>query len=127
MTDITEADFQAQVMELAHTLSWEVMHVRKSIGRRGGNRAWQTATNIPGWPDLFFFSPRWRAHFAAELKSESGRLTDEQVTLHEYLRNSGVDVYVWRPSDFDEIVEVLSRPRRRGHEAAGLPPEVLPG
>jgi hypothetical protein len=50
--DVTEADFQRLVLDLLHVTGWEVMHVRRSIGRRGGTAAWQTTTSIAGWPDF---------------------------------------------------------------------------
>lgn len=43
----------------------------------------------------------------AELKSERGRLSAAQREWREALGMAGVRVRVWRPSDWDEIVEVL--------------------
>lgn len=102
-TDLTEADFQRQVVELAHILGWRVLHVRRSIGRRGGQQAHQTTTSIKGWPDLLLFHPDRGEHFVAELKSEKGRLRPEQVEVLADLRASGVECHVWRPSNFDEV------------------------
>ena len=54
---LSEADFQRQVVDYAHIMGWRVMHVRKSMGRRGGQVAHQTTTSIKGWPDLTCFRP----------------------------------------------------------------------
>ena len=89
---MTEKQFQAQVVELAQTLGWLVYHTYDS--RR----------SVPGFPDLVMVR-NGVIHFA-ELKSEKGKLTPEQrLWLTELGR--GRVVYLWRPSDWDEIVEVL--------------------
>ncbi len=103
-TDLTEADLQAQVVELAHILGWEVMHVRRSIGK--GTR-WTTATSVVGWPDLFFW--RRRDMFAAELKSAKGKLTSDQEHVLRGLGEAGLSVFVWRPEDWDQIQRVLEK------------------
>lgn len=103
--DVSEAIFQQQVIELAHITGWQVLHVRRSIGRRGGKQAYQTTTSIKGWPDLYLFRPG--QHLAAELKREKGRLTEEQRQCLADLAAAGVPVHVWRPSDFDDIARVL--------------------
>ena len=75
---LTEAEHQAQVIELAHMLGWHHLHVRRSIGK---GRTWVTATNVIGWPDLVLFrhADDGQQHLIfAELKSESGKLTPEQ-------------------------------------------------
>lgn len=105
--DITEAEWQEQVVQLAHLYGWECLHVRRSIGRRGGKSAYQTTTSIKGWPDLYMWRPG--EHIAVELKREKGRLTEEQRTCLRGLANAGVRVFVWRPSDLDEVQRVLGR------------------
>lgn len=102
--DISEDAFQAQVIELAAVLGWEHMHVRRSIGK---GRKWTTATNVVGWPDLTLWSHRHRRVMFVELKSNSGVVTAEQLEVHRSLRDAGQEVYVWRPSTWDEAVEIL--------------------
>lgn len=104
----TEAEFQAQVVELARITRWEHLHVRRTIGR---GRKWTTATNLAGWPDLLLWRPG--RIVAAELKSESGKTTAEQDAVLASLAAAGVETFVWRPSDWDEIAAVLGR---RGKE-----------
>ena len=47
----------------------------------------------------------------AELKSQQGKVTREQAVWLDVLRHTvpGIEVYLWRPSDFNNIVQILSR------------------
>lgn len=100
----TEAEFQNAVIHLALLAGWQVMHVRASISRGG---RWATTTSIPGWPDLVILGHH-QALFI-ELKSERGRLTNEQSQLLDQLRDAGLDARCWRPADWDEITATLTR------------------
>lgn len=102
----SEASFQAQVVELAEWLGWRVMHVRATVGRGGKHT---TATSVAGWPDLFLWHEAQARTMAAELKSDAGRATPEQVQVLDSLRAAGVEVRLWRPRDWDEITSVLGR------------------
>lgn len=104
----TEASFQAQVVDLAHLCGWRTMHVRRTVGRRNGRPAWQTATSIDGWPDLCLWRPGW--FLAVELKTDRGRLTAAQAEVLASLRDAGVDVRVWRPADWPDIEATLKGP-----------------
>lgn len=107
---LTEAAFQEQVIDLARALGWHHLHVRRSIGRRNGKQAWQTTTNIAGWPDLFLWHPR-HGFVALELKSEKARLgTDtvrEQLQVLDQLAGAGARTLLARPSDIDAIRQLL--------------------
>lgn len=103
---MTEAEWQGQVVQLAETLGYRVLHVRRSIGK--GQR-WSTTTSIVGWPDLLcipIHHPE-RGLVAIELKSEKGVVTDEQAQVLDELRRSGVRTMVARPSDLDAVVALL--------------------
>lgn len=102
---LSEADFQRQVCDLAKVLGWKFLHVRKSMGRRGGAAGWQTTTNIAGWPDLLLFKPG--RIVAAELKSDVGVATPEQRDVLADLEAAGAQAFVWRPRDWDDVVRVL--------------------
>lgn len=106
----TEAEFQRQVCELAAICGWRFLHVRKSIGRRGGEAGWQTTTNLKGWPDLLLWSEKQRRVLAAELKSEKGRVSDAQYEILESLHAAGVETYIWRPADLTQIQSVFRAP-----------------
>ncbi len=62
-----------------------------------------------GYPDLTLAKPG-RLIFA-ELKARTGKLTHEQEVWLDILRHSvpGVEAYCWRPSDFNNIVQILTR------------------
>jgi hypothetical protein len=102
-----EATFTTQVIELARMLRYRVAHFRPAMTKHG----WRTAVagDGAGFCDLVMVKPG-RLIFA-ELKSETGRLTEEQTHWIATLREAGAEVWVWRPSDFDQIVAVL---RKRG-------------
>jgi len=100
----TEAEFQQQVIELAHLLGWKHLHVRRTIGRKN---QWVTSTNVKGWPDLFMWNERSRLVIAAELKSAKGEATPEQEEVLASLHAAGIQTYLWRPSDWDEITAAL--------------------
>lgn len=107
---ISEADFQAQVVELAGLLGWRHLHVRRTVGR---GRKWTTSTNLQGWPDLLLWHERQRRVLAAELKTDAGRATPEQLEVLDSLRVAGLEAHLWRPRDWDQITRVLGRPEGR--------------
>lgn len=100
----SEAEWQAQVVQLANMGGWRHMHVRRTIGK--GNR-WTTGTSVAGWPDLTL----WKADrlIFAELKTDKGKVTADQRAILDSLEAAGADVYVWRPSDADHVAQVLLR------------------
>ena len=102
---VAEADFQAQVVELARICGWKHMHVRRAVGRRGGRSAWQTPTSIKGWPDAALWKPG--RFLLVEFKSDTERLSPEQSEVIASLREAGCDVRVWRPGDWPEIQAVI--------------------
>ena len=91
---LSERDFQRQVVLLAELMGWYVYHTYDS--RRSN----------PGFPDLVLV--RTPCVVFAELKREKGRVTPAQREWADELsRCSGVEYYLWRPSDWDEIEEAL--------------------
>ena len=50
-----------------------------------------------------------RAHtiLIVELKSEKGKVKPAQEEWLSALKKASISTYVWRPSDWDEIVEIL--------------------
>lgn len=101
-----EAEFQAQVVELARLLGWRTLHVRRSIGR--GQR-WTTTTSIVGWPDLALLRPPDGLIFA-ELKVPPNKPTAEQAEVLAFLDQFPfAEVHVWTPDDLDDIATALRR------------------
>jgi hypothetical protein len=101
----SEADFQAQLVELARIMRWRTMHVRRTIGK---GRRWTTGTSIDGWPDLTLWRPG--QFLMAELKTDTGPVSDEQLDVLHSLHAAGVDARLWRPRDWDEVQATLTGP-----------------
>lgn len=94
---LSEEQWQAHVMNAARDLGWTLRyHTRDSRG------------SAPGFPDLVICRPPRLIY--AELKIEDpkrGTVTLEQRAWLNGLEACGQIVYVWRPSDWASVVEVL--------------------
>jgi len=44
----------------------------------------------------------------AELKTQLGRVTDQQLDWITTLKAAGAEAYIWRPSDWNEIKQILT-------------------
>jgi hypothetical protein len=106
--DSSEKEFQARVVELAGARGWLTFHV---VDSRKCKR---------GFPDLVLVrplnhqDPGDRGLVFAELKKEDGDTRPEQRTwlaalMNQMTAGSVLGVFVWRPSDWEQIKEVLSR------------------
>jgi hypothetical protein len=90
----TEEDWARAVVDYARFRHWERYHPKWSIG------------SPAGWPDETLCRPP-RLVFA-ELKSERGKVTPSQQTWLGLLAQvPGVEVYVWRPSDWPDVERIL--------------------
>lgn len=113
----TERSFQAQVIRAAELLGWRVRHDSATNQRQtcaschAMLRCASCGTepriirNAAGMLDLLLIRrPRvvW-----AELKSDRGKLTDEQLTMLTELRASGQEAYLWKPKDWPTIERIL--------------------
>ena len=95
---ISEKHFLLQVRELARVENWLTYHTHRS------------ERSEPGFPDLVLCRPP-RVIFV-ELKTERGRLSaDQRLWLDVLFRCNEVETYLWRPQDWDRIVEKLKRGR----------------
>ena len=91
---ISERDLTAYVRDIARACGWRRYHTFLS------------KHSPAGFPDEVLVRPP-RLVFA-ELKTARGRVKPEQQAWLEALRAvPGVEVFVWRPCDMDEILEVL--------------------
>jgi len=88
---ISEAEFQATVIEQARAFGWSVYHTHDS--RRSD----------PGFPDLTL--ARNGVALFMELKTMSGKLTAEQSA---WLEELGANANLFRPSDRERITELLA-------------------
>jgi hypothetical protein len=88
--DISEAEFQALVLDLVRTLGLQAYHTHDS--RR----------SQPGFPDLVIVG-RDGVLFR-ELKTMDGRVSVDQKYWIEILRAAGADVGIWRPSSWPDPI-----------------------
>ncbi len=102
---ITEAEFQGQLIDLAHIYGWKVAHFRTARTLKG----WVTPVSADGkgFPDLVMV--RGNRLIAAELKSERGKTTEEQRDWMRSLSDAGAEIYLWRPSDWTQIIRALEK------------------
>jgi hypothetical protein len=93
---ISERQFESHVREIATWTGWKIYHTYNSIH------------SPAGFPDLVLArAPRL---IFAELKSDDGRLTDEQTCWLEELRGvPTIEVYVWKPADLVDITKILAK------------------
>lgn len=92
--NITEKEFESQVRDLARMFHWLYYHT------------WRSIHSPAGFPDICMV--RLSRIVFAELKSEKCQISPEQQKWLDALVATGrIEAYLWRPSNFDEIVECL--------------------
>lgn len=95
--------WQGVVLSLFRQMGgWRCYHTKRSDGSN------------PGYPDLHCVHPASGTSVYAELKIEEGELTDDQIAWLLDLAACHEHVYVWRPSDREEIDAVLRAAHERG-------------
>jgi len=93
--EVSEKELREQVRDLCKVFGWKF------------HFTWLAIHSPKGFPDLVLRKP---PHLIfAELKRESGKLTPSQEEWQEDLKACNQEVYVWRPSDFEKIAEILKR------------------
>jgi hypothetical protein len=102
--DAPEKLFQDQVARIARMHGWLVFHSAPFMVRPG---VWRTSGK--GFPDLVMVCPFGRGVVFAELKTEVGKLTEEQLDWGTAHVKSGGEYYVWRPADLQLIADRLSQ------------------
>ena len=96
LNNITEKAFLAQVVQAARLYKWMVYHTFNSMHSERG------------YPDLTLCKPGHGVLFI-ELKTERGRVSSSQQQWLDALQASGAEVYVWRPSQLDDIISRLQQ------------------
>lgn len=95
---VSEESFQQTVIDFAHLRGWLVHHAKPAV-KHDRWATWQDGDN--GFPDVVL--ARQDQVIFAELKSEKGKATKDQIVWADAMGG----VKVWRPSDWDEIEELL--------------------
>jgi hypothetical protein len=91
---VSEKAWAATVHDAAARLGWDRYH------------PWLSIKSQRGWPDESLCRPP--RLILAELKAEDGKYTEGQEPwLMRLGECPGVEVYVWRPNDFDEMIAIL--------------------
>lgn len=96
---MTEKDLQKGIIETAHRLGWKVAHFPTSPTQRRGETVWRTSVSADGkgFPDLVLV--RERVVFA-ELKTDRGAKSSDQLWWESDLLNAGAEFHIWRPRDY---------------------------
>lgn len=113
LDQMSEAEFQIEVIRAARTFGWRIAHFRAAQNRRG---QWETPVQADGkgFPDLVLV--RAGRLIFAELKRNKGSHSPEQKRWLEDLEEVATQIHVppdtltvrtWRPRDWDQILEVL--------------------
>lgn len=92
---MSEHEFQAKVVEHAKANGFLVYHT------------WNSRNSASGFPDLCMV--RDGRLIFAELKREDETMSEPQIIWYEALGDAGSEVYLWRPSDWDSIMETLDK------------------
>jgi hypothetical protein len=92
--ELTEKEWQEQVVQLAAMYRWHHFHVHNM--RRSDS----------GWPDLVLVRPP--ELIVVELKTNVGKLRPNQIEWLEWLAACGIETHVWRPRDFDAVAARLA-------------------
>ena len=91
---VTEADLREQIRDLCKLFGWKF------------HFTWSSIHSPRGMLDLILCRPP--RLIVAELKREDGKVTAAQQEWLDLLRQCpGVESYVWRPGDIEEIAAVL--------------------
>lgn len=102
--NITEAQFQTAILDLARWLGWRTFHPRTIKSFTGHHlTAYQGER---GFVDLVLAHPQ-RGVIFAELKSKTGRLSIHQELWREVLERAGAEYHLWRPQDWHNIEKRL--------------------
>ena len=103
---MTEAEFQAMIIEACRLHGVEVFHPAISL------------RSEPGYPDLTLVGAT--GVMFRELKTEKGRLSEHQRYWIAILSQAGADVGVWRPSQWPG--EILEQIKMLGKVGTPKPP-----
>lgn len=99
---LTEAEWSAQLFSRSPSrpgLAW-------SCGWRHCYHTYRSVKSPTGFPDWCIARERI---IYAELKTETGHVSDAQREWLDGLAKAGGEAYLWRPSDLDEVGLILAK------------------
>ena len=91
--DLSERELREQVRDMCGLFGWKF------------HFTWLAIHSPKGFPDLVLRKPPRIIY--AEIKTEKGKLTPAQEEWQVDLKACGQETYVWRPSQFTEIISIL--------------------
>lgn len=94
---MTESAWQAMVVELMGYTGWRYYHT------------WSSIRSAAGFPDLVALHPDSGDRLVAELKTDTGKATAEQLQWLTWFEACGIDAYLWRPEQLEEVRARLQR------------------
>lgn len=103
---VSEKAWTSQVIDLARRTGWIAYHSETAVMRSG---RWATPMQgLAGFPDVV--AVRAPRVLFVELKTQIGKLSElQEKWLAELRACPGVEAYVWRPGDLDDVYRVLLR------------------
>ena len=101
-----ENNWMGWIVDLAHWHGYKVAHFRPARTAHG----WRTAGqyDAKGFPDLVMINPEQGRVLFREIKSDGGRLDDDQALWRNWLVSAGADWGLWQPKDRDDVVATLT-------------------
>lgn len=96
LADLTEKELTGQLVQIAHLTNWRRYHT------------WRSKHSAAGYPDETLVRERL---IFVELKTEKGKLSDEQRDWLRALLAADVEVYIVRPRHLQAIAAVLAARR----------------
>lgn len=101
---LTERQWQRVVTDYATFKQWRWVHYKPA--RTPDGKYLTRLDGAAGFPDLCLV--RGKRLLFVELKGEKGRLSEGQDDWLAALEETGVECYVWKPADWDDVERVLS-------------------
>ncbi len=96
-------------------LGWRFTHSRPARivdANQEDGYGWRTPIQgMPGFPDILAAKLEAQRIIFAELKGEKGKPTSWQIEWLDLLAYCHQEVYLWRPSDLEEIQSILEAHR----------------
>lgn len=92
---MSERELQDAILDYATLRNWRTYHT------------FDSRHSSSGFPDIILC--RRERLLAIELKSDTGRITGEQLAWLGSFADAGAETYVWRPADWPDVVEAVLR------------------